>query len=1010
MEIRFVSGPHEGRSVSVDANSEFIFGRHGNVPLVDSRASRRHARLFWQNGEWVVEDLNSSNGTYVNQRRIAKPASLAEGDKISIGRSTIVVEQLNAPIGRDAAAPPKPRNFLTLEASPLDEGEESAVAVAENPINRQPKFAAPDSPAIAVESRDGSEDEAGDQEFGSLPGSTPWTEEHFEQPWSDERSVAVAEAEPEESPDSLEGERAFYEPESPTDSMLADDQQTLEPADVMPAAPQGDDAAAEAIAQRDEPRIAVDETSADEPRAEAAPTGAFSADETSEDVNRPAVVVSPEERVEPARDELIAPVSPAAPVAMTPKPAGADEPMLDLHADDAAAPSPAGQEAVEASLAIEPPVTYAPEDRTRADDVHLDLESFAEASVSPQPPAVEDDESQRVANRDVEHEVDHLPAEERALDIDETPDVAEEEPAVAAVDERSVEPLPAPALEAQHAEPVQHAEDYEPSEHGAIGHAVHDKDTEHVHHAEHVEADVVLPHAASHVVEGSIAAPIFSEWDLHEAEINHRESPSSASDHPHAPVVIPPMAGGAAAAPVQPAPSVRDVFSVPLDRLNPTAPETPGGDPATKLHPAESPTAPIPPVHRSTEARPEGTFASSGGIELKRNGPAPEPSVALVTRDADPLAQFTWPPQYPITIKRRVWPYVLLVLILLAVLASLTLQFLNQRQTRDEIATLTNVLKQNEQETAELLIDEIRREIREAPRTNNAEELAALNEAVAQQTQATERAARDLATRLEQSRSTQSTQDEQRLRRASEDMSKVLAELDALKRSIGDLSAHAATVAAAEEARRNESSVKTPPPTVAANRSPDRPATNGQGSTDAAADLAAPAADRTIPAPSEVARAMALPASASIVYFVDASDGLKNSIPEAMAEVKRLIRQSRSKEPPVILMLYNDRLVQIAEASINQAGAPPQGEDIVDLGKMDLRSALERAAEFEPRTLHLLSDTLGNGSVARDSLAALGFAGVRVDVMQFYTRNAQDTLKAIARSHNGYYTFVPAAP
>ncbi len=53
----------------------FLFGRHtdNNLVLRDNRVSRNHARIFVENGHYVVEDLNSRHGTWVNGERIAPP-------------------------------------------------------------------------------------------------------------------------------------------------------------------------------------------------------------------------------------------------------------------------------------------------------------------------------------------------------------------------------------------------------------------------------------------------------------------------------------------------------------------------------------------------------------------------------------------------------------------------------------------------------------------------------------------------------------------------------------------------------------------------------------------------------------------------------------------------------------------------------------------------------------------------------------------------------------------------
>lgn len=65
--------------------------------LADSRASRHHARLYGRRGALVLTDLGSTNGSWVNDRRIDEMA-LGEGDQIRIGNTVLVVESVD-PVG-----------------------------------------------------------------------------------------------------------------------------------------------------------------------------------------------------------------------------------------------------------------------------------------------------------------------------------------------------------------------------------------------------------------------------------------------------------------------------------------------------------------------------------------------------------------------------------------------------------------------------------------------------------------------------------------------------------------------------------------------------------------------------------------------------------------------------------------------------------------------------------------------------------------------------------------------
>ena len=58
----------------------------------DGYASADHARVYFENGAWWVEDLQSSNGTSVNEQLISGPHQLAPGDTIKVGRTHFRIE------------------------------------------------------------------------------------------------------------------------------------------------------------------------------------------------------------------------------------------------------------------------------------------------------------------------------------------------------------------------------------------------------------------------------------------------------------------------------------------------------------------------------------------------------------------------------------------------------------------------------------------------------------------------------------------------------------------------------------------------------------------------------------------------------------------------------------------------------------------------------------------------------------------------------------------------------
>jgi hypothetical protein len=70
---------------------ELTLGRAAgcHVPIDDSYASQVHARVFQRDGTWYVEDLGSTNGTYLNRRRVAGPMVIKRRDRLQIGNTVL---------------------------------------------------------------------------------------------------------------------------------------------------------------------------------------------------------------------------------------------------------------------------------------------------------------------------------------------------------------------------------------------------------------------------------------------------------------------------------------------------------------------------------------------------------------------------------------------------------------------------------------------------------------------------------------------------------------------------------------------------------------------------------------------------------------------------------------------------------------------------------------------------------------------------------------------------------
>jgi pSer/pThr/pTyr-binding forkhead associated (FHA) protein len=89
-------------------------GRHGDnaIILADPQASRHHAEIVMQGGRWVIQDLDSANGTFVNGQRIEQPQLLRHGDLVRIGQSSFQVEIPAALSRQDTLVERIPREAL----------------------------------------------------------------------------------------------------------------------------------------------------------------------------------------------------------------------------------------------------------------------------------------------------------------------------------------------------------------------------------------------------------------------------------------------------------------------------------------------------------------------------------------------------------------------------------------------------------------------------------------------------------------------------------------------------------------------------------------------------------------------------------------------------------------------------------------------------------------------------------------------------------------------------------
>jgi pSer/pThr/pTyr-binding forkhead associated (FHA) protein len=84
------AGALKGTSLDL-TEQQITLGRANDATLVlnDDYASSRHARIFPQDGQWIVEDLGSTNGTYLDRQKVTRPTPVAVGVPIRIGKTVL---------------------------------------------------------------------------------------------------------------------------------------------------------------------------------------------------------------------------------------------------------------------------------------------------------------------------------------------------------------------------------------------------------------------------------------------------------------------------------------------------------------------------------------------------------------------------------------------------------------------------------------------------------------------------------------------------------------------------------------------------------------------------------------------------------------------------------------------------------------------------------------------------------------------------------------------------------
>jgi pSer/pThr/pTyr-binding forkhead associated (FHA) protein len=135
--LEIVEGREAGKQLPLTGAIDI--GREPSLalPLEDTQVSRRHARIGIQNNAIVVEDLGSTNGTYVNDQPIQAPRVIQPGDRVRIGLTVLQLRSQQQVAQRPSAVMPSPQitavdQQVLQPAAPQDLAPPPAAAIAPN--------------------------------------------------------------------------------------------------------------------------------------------------------------------------------------------------------------------------------------------------------------------------------------------------------------------------------------------------------------------------------------------------------------------------------------------------------------------------------------------------------------------------------------------------------------------------------------------------------------------------------------------------------------------------------------------------------------------------------------------------------------------------------------------------------------------------------------------------------------------------------------------------------------
>ncbi len=140
--LRFIAGKYKGGEFPLRPNREIIVGRGSEFDMVldEDMVSRRHAKIATYHGQIVLQDLKSTNGTFVNGERVTV-ARLQVGDKVLVGTSIMELVQLDR--GPTSVVPSEGAAHDLQVPAPDQETQEAMPAQYFRPTAASPAVARP---------------------------------------------------------------------------------------------------------------------------------------------------------------------------------------------------------------------------------------------------------------------------------------------------------------------------------------------------------------------------------------------------------------------------------------------------------------------------------------------------------------------------------------------------------------------------------------------------------------------------------------------------------------------------------------------------------------------------------------------------------------------------------------------------------------------------------------------------------------------------------------------------